>query len=99
MPVEVAGHPGPYSILVARRLVRCIDDAASTEVILWAPEDGRPERVGQYRDVDGMRIDPGLVGDAQVFRTWGWSIALIVSEDLKEALERIHATGVRFTEV
>ncbi len=80
-------------------LIRCIDDEASEEVIRWTPEDGRPDRVGQYRDVDGMRIDPPQVGDAQVFRTWGWSIALIVSEDIKLALERIRATGVRFTPV
>ncbi|RKH14133.1 hypothetical protein D7X74_20580 [Corallococcus sp. CA047B] len=99
VPVVIPGNPEPYSILVASRLIRCIDDAASSEVIRWTPEDGRPERVGQYRDVDGMRIDPGQVGDAQVFRTWGWSIALIVSEELKHALERIHAKGVRFTEV
>lgn len=99
VPVEVQGHAEPCAILVATRLVRCIDDEASEEVIRWTPEDGRPDRVGQYRDVDGMRIDPTQVGDARVFRTWGWSIALIVSEDIKLALERIRATGIRFTEV
>ncbi|MFP2897788.1 imm11 family protein [Corallococcus sp. 4LFB] len=97
--VNVQGHAEPYFILVATRLIRCIDDAASEEVIRWTPQDGRPDRVGQYRDVDGMRIDPTQVGDARVFRTWGWSIALIVSEDIKLALERIRATGTRFTEV
>ncbi|RKH12926.1 hypothetical protein D7V97_07020 [Corallococcus sp. CA053C] len=97
--VEIRGHSKPHSILVATRLIRCIDDAASDEVIYWTPQDGRPDRVGQYRDVDGMRIDPAKVGDAQVFRTWGWSIALIVSEDIKSALERIPASGVRFVEV
>nr|WP_253909080.1 DUF1629 domain-containing protein [Corallococcus exiguus] len=99
VPVAVQGHEEPYAILVATRLIRCIDDEASEEVIRWKPQDGRPDRVGQYRDVDGMRIDPAQVGDAQVFRTWGWSIALIVSEDIKIALERILATGMRFTEV
>ncbi|RKG82952.1 hypothetical protein D7W79_01145 [Corallococcus exercitus] len=99
VPVDVREHVGPYSILVATRLIRCIDDEASEEVIRWTPQDGRPDRVGQYRDVDGLRIDPTQVGDAKVFRTWGWSIALIVSEDIKRALERIRATGMRFTEV
>ena len=99
VPVAVQGHEEPYAILVATRLIRCIDDEASEEVIRWKPQDGRPDRVGRYRDVDGMRIDPAQVGDAQVFRTWGWSIALIVSEDIKLALERIRATGIRFTEV
>jgi hypothetical protein len=46
-----------------------------------------------------MRIDPSMVGDAKVFRTWGWHIALIVSEEIKDALERIGATGVKFKEV
>ncbi|RKG55516.1 hypothetical protein D7X30_27180 [Corallococcus sp. AB011P] len=99
VPVAVLGHAEPYFILVATRLIRCIDDEASEEVIRWAPQDGRPDRVGQYRDVDGMRIDPAQVGDVQVFRTWGWSIALIVSEDIKHALERIRASGIRFTKV
>jgi hypothetical protein len=39
------------------------------------------------------------VGDAKVFRTEGWTLALIVSEDIKQALERIKATGVKFTPV
>ncbi|RYZ15461.1 MAG: hypothetical protein EOO70_06775, partial [Myxococcaceae bacterium] len=46
-----------------------------------------------------MRIDPTKAGDAKVFRTWGWTIALIVSEDIKEALERAGVTGMKFKEV
>jgi len=46
-----------------------------------------------------MRIDTAQVGNAKVFRPWGWSIALIVSEDIKQALERIKATGVKFAPV
>jgi hypothetical protein len=34
-----------------------------------------------------------------VFRTLGWPIALIVREDIKDALEGIGATGTRFQEV
>ncbi|NVI96995.1 hypothetical protein HV824_02505 [Myxococcus sp. AM009] len=98
-PVDVAGQAEPYFILVATRLIRCIDDNASTEVRYWQPEDGRPEKVGEYRGVSGMRIDPAKVGGAKVFRTWGWSIALIVSEDIKEALERAGVTGCYFKEV
>lgn len=99
LPAEVEGHPDQYCLLVATRLVRCIDDVASEEVLHWTPEDGRPEKVGQYRDVAGMRIHPAQVGDAQVFRTWGWSIALIVSERIRLALEHAKATGLRFREV
>ena len=99
LPVDISGQPDAFCILVATRLIRCIDDKASEEVEYWVPEDGRPEKIGQYRDVYGLRIDPSKVGDAKLFRTWGWSIALIVSEELKEALERIGATGMKFKQV
>lgn len=96
LPVELEGHPEQYLILNATRVVKCIDDQASEEVRYWKPEDGRPEKTGQYRAVYGMRIDPSRVGNAKVFRTWGWTVALIVSEELKEALEGIGATGMKF---
>ncbi|NTX08592.1 imm11 family protein [Myxococcus sp. CA040A] len=99
LPVAIQGEMEQFLILVATRLARCIDDAACREVERWTAEDEQPEKVGQYRDISGLRIDPRKVGDAKVFRTWGWSIALIVSEEIKVALEQFGATGVRFTEV
>ena len=99
IPADIDSQPDPFCIFVATRLLRCIDDQRSTEVRYWKPEDGRPEKTGQYRSVYRLRIDPSQVGDAKIFRTWGWDIALIVSEEIKEALERIGATGMRFKEV
>ncbi|MBZ4421585.1 imm11 family protein [Myxococcus sp. RHSTA-1-4] len=99
IPVDVQGQPDQYLILVATKLIRCIDDKASEEVRYWEPEHGQPERVGDYKSVKGMRIDPTKVGDARVFRTWGWNLAIIVSEDIKTALERAKTTGATFTEV
>ena len=98
LPVNIKGGAGEYSVLVATRLIRCIDDKASTEVQVWKPEDGRPDKVGQYRGVIGMRIDPMKVGGFQVFGTWGWSDALIVSEHIKLVLERAKVTGADFEE-
>ncbi|QDE72173.1 imm11 family protein [Myxococcus xanthus] len=97
--VDLQGQPDQYLILVATQLIRCIDDHATREVLYWKPEDERPEKLGQYRSVAGLRIDPTKVGGAKVFRTWGWPIALIVSEDLKVALEQSGATGMKFTPV
>ncbi|MCE9668560.1 hypothetical protein LY474_12125 [Myxococcus stipitatus] len=99
VPVDIEDTPEQYLLLVATKLIRCIDNAASREVQVWGPEDGRPEKVGQYRSVAGMRIDRTLVGGAQVFRTWGWEIALVVSEPIKRALEAAKATGAGFEEV
>jgi hypothetical protein len=99
IPAQVEGHAGPYFILNALRIIRCIDDARCEEVRYWKPEDGQPEKVGEYRVVAGMRIDPTKVGDARLFRPWGWTVALLVSEDLKQALEHEGITGTRFIEV
>ncbi|NVJ21872.1 MULTISPECIES: imm11 family protein [Myxococcus] len=97
-PVEL-DSPEQHFILNATRLVKCIDDTASEEVRYWTPEDGLPEKVGTYASVAGMRIDPIQVGSAKVFRTWGWTVALVVSEEIKEAMERAGITGAKFTDV
>ncbi|MFL5358537.1 imm11 family protein [Archangium sp.] len=99
LPAQVEGHSGPYFILNTLRVIRCIDDARCEEARYWKPENGQPEKVGEYRVVSGMRIDPAQVGDARIFRPWGWPVALIVSEDLKQAMEAEGITGTRFIEV
>jgi hypothetical protein len=99
IPAQVEGHSGPWFILNALRIIRCIDDARSGQVQHWKPEDNQPEKLGEYRVVSGMRVDPSKVGDSKVFRPWGWTVALIVSEEIKEALERTGVTGTRFKEV
>ncbi|AKQ63651.1 hypothetical protein A176_000563 [Myxococcus hansupus] len=98
LPVVIKGQPDQYLLLVATKLIRCIDEKAS-KVQFWKPEDGLPAKVGQYYAVDDLRIDTTKVGGAKVFRTEGWTQALIVSDDLKQALERARATGVKFTAV
>jgi hypothetical protein len=98
IPVEINDQPDQYLILVATRLIRCIDEKSS-RILLWTQEDGVPEKMGQYRDVRDMRIDKAKVGSAQVFRPEGWAGTLIVSEDIKDALERLGATGTKFEEV
>jgi hypothetical protein len=99
VPVAIEGQPDSFFILVSTQLIQCIDEQASRHIRKWTPEDGRPEKVGKYRNVRGMRINPSQVGDAKVFRPQGWAIALIVREDIKETLDRIGATGTTFEEV
>ncbi len=99
IPAQIEGHPDPWYILNALQIIRCIDDARSEEVQYWKPEDNRPEKLGQYRAVYGLRIDPTQVGNARIFRTWGWRVALIISEDLKVAMEAARISGTRFIEV
>ncbi|GMU06938.1 imm11 family protein [Corallococcus caeni] len=99
IPVDIEGQPEPYFLVVATRLIRCVDEAACLELLHYGPGDGLPARVGQYRSVRGLRIDPTQVGRARVFRPWGWPVTLVVSEAVKEALEKEGVTGARFTPV
>jgi hypothetical protein len=98
LSVQVDGQSEPYFILNVLRVIRCIDDARCEEVQYRRAEDGNPERVGQYRVVAGMRIDPSKVGDSHIFRPWGWTVALVISERLKHAMEEEGITGTRFIE-
>ena len=99
IPALVDGHTGPFFILNTLRTIRCIDDARCERAIHWQPEDGQPDKVGQYRTVMGMRIDPEKASGAHIFRTWGFYLGLIVSEELKLALEHERITGTRFVAV
>jgi hypothetical protein len=98
LPVDVEGQPDQYLVLVATRLIRCIDEQAS-RIRLWTHDDGAPHMVGRYASVRDMRIDKAKVGSAQVFRCEGWEGSLIVSGEIKDALAGMGATGTRFEEV
>jgi hypothetical protein len=98
IPADIEGQPDQYLVLVATRLIRCIDEEAS-EVSFWTPEHGVPDKVGQYMGVDRLRIDKRKVGNAKVFRPEGWEVVLIVSEEIKNAIEAMGVTGARFEEV
>jgi hypothetical protein len=98
IPVDVEGQPDQYLILVATRLIRCIDEKAS-RIELWTHEDRVPHKIGQYASVRDMRIDKAKVGSARVFRCEGWTGPLIVSGEIKDALELMGATGIRFEEL
>ncbi|MGZ3456967.1 MAG: imm11 family protein [Archangium sp.] len=99
IPVDVEGQTDPWFILNALQVIRCIDDARSKEVFYWLPEDNEPERVGEYRNVRGLKVDPTKIGDANIFRPWGWLVVLIVSERIKQAMEEEGITGTEFIEV
>ncbi|AKI99675.1 hypothetical protein ATI61_109131 [Archangium gephyra] len=99
IPAQVEGYAGPFFILNTLCTLRCIDDARCEEVQYFKPEDEQPEKVGEYKFIAGLRIDPTKVEGTRIFRPWGWTGSLIISEDLKQALEAERITGTRFIEV
>jgi hypothetical protein len=100
LPARIEGQVEQFFIVNVTRVLDCIDERGSRHVERYTDEDATlfADRIGEYKDVRGMRIDPTKVGGARVFRTWGW-VAIVVAEEIKQALERIGTEGVRFQEV
>lgn len=98
LPIEIAEQAG-MMVLNALRVVRCLDETRS-EFIKWTSHDHRAELAGQYRQVTRLALAPGTVpADAHFFRVEGWLVALVVSEMVKEAMERVGCLGAKFVQL
>jgi hypothetical protein len=97
--LDVAGEEATYRILVATRTVQCVDEEES-QFIKWGPSDGRPDKCGEYRMFTRLRLDPARVpSDTRVFRVWGWSQALIVTEPVAVVLKSCVPLGLKYEPV
>jgi len=98
LSVQVGGDIPCVAVNVHRH-VECLDEARSM-FTRWRPEDRRPDRLGEYRAVYKVILDPARIpSDAHMFRIAGWAPPVIVSEMLKEHIEASGATGPAFLEV
>ena len=97
-PARVNGHPEEFEIVNFLQARACVDEAAS-EFLKWTETGGRPDKIGHYRSITNLRIDPSKVDSLPAFRITGWHIALIVSEIVKIAFEMEAVTGVAFLPV
>lgn len=66
---------------------------------MWTEKDNYPEMLGNYKMISTIRIDPARTDGHHLFRIARWPLALLVSEDLKRALEGIPSLGVVFESV
>jgi hypothetical protein len=98
-PIEVEGAARPFYIINVTKCFKCVNEVNSQEVQLYTPGGAAAERVGTYRAIHGLRIDTSTIGNTRVFRIQGYPSALIVSEEIKNALERIGNLGVHFERV
>ncbi|MGE6756783.1 imm11 family protein [Corallococcus interemptor] len=98
-PIEISDTPERYYVVNATRRFKCIDEANCREVQIYPLDGAIPERAGEYRSIIGLRIDTSKIEDARVFRPMGWESTLIVSEEVKQGIERVGNTGVFFNRV
>ena len=99
--VRVVADPSLEELFIANavREITCIDEKRSTFTKWAVGNDVRPDKAGQYRNFVDLRIDPSLTEGADIFRPWGWHVALIVSERVKNAVEAVGARGTVFQSV
>lgn len=98
LPVEIPGHSN-FVVLNALRIVACLDEEHSMYT-KWTSMDHRSDLAGKYRMVTRLRLDPQRIpDDAHFFRVEDWKIALIVSEPVRLAMERVRCHGAKFVEV
>jgi hypothetical protein len=97
-PVTVGSTIPGFAILNVVSIQDCLDETKSN-VLKWKPEDARPDKVGQYRMVTNLTIDPQRTSGRNLFRVAGWKIALIVSEKIKAALDGSKELGIVFESV
>jgi hypothetical protein len=61
----------------------------------WPESAGRQDKIGRYRTILHLFIDPARVGPSFVFRPDGWRSALIISESVRKELTEEQLTGTR----
>jgi hypothetical protein len=91
-----------YSIANYLHIVDCLDRQRSRYQV-WTKEnllywEKRPYMLGTFRDVTKMVLDSAKIGSRPLFRLWGWTLTVIVREDIKRAIEEAGITGCLFAE-
>ena len=71
---------------------------------LWTKEnllfwEKRPHMLGKFRDVKRAVLNVNRIGEAPVFRLWGWETMIILREDIKARIEQTNIKGCLFTEL
>ncbi len=99
IPVTISGQSGML-VLNAIRLIRCVDESRSEFQKFTVDDEVRPDLAGQYRYISNLVLDRHAIPpDAHFFRVKDWEVALIVSETVKDAMQRVGCYGAEFTEL
>ncbi len=97
-PVTIGDGIDGFEVINVVGIVDCVDESR-TEVMKWTDRDGRPDKVGKYRMLTNLSIDPTRARDKHIFRIDDWEIALIVSEEMKSVMQQFEQLGIVFSSV
>lgn len=94
IPAVISSYPERYFVVNTLYEPDCIDERRTADARRYTAEDGHPDRIGQFKCATGMKIDPARAGGHDIFRPWGWAVAIVVSAKVADALRK---GGVRCT--
>lgn len=101
-PIEIADRPDRsvnYYIMKILHEVECVDLELS-EYDLWEVNNPiRPDKAGSFKAIYKLVVDTSRDIEWNIFRIKRFNIEIVVSEMLKEKLEKKSITGVKFKEV
>jgi hypothetical protein len=99
LPIAIDGIDEMHYVVHVWAHIRCLDEMASG-VRYWTEEDGRPEKVGKYRDVSRLVLrESALSAEVPMFRVAGWEVALVANESVISKLIRVGISGVTYLPV
>ncbi len=98
IPVTISDQRG-MMVLNALRVIQCVHELES-KFVKWTEHNHRPDKTGDYRYFDKLVLArQAIPQDAHFFRLKGYLIHLVVSETVKNAMERVGCYGAEFTEL
>jgi hypothetical protein len=108
LPLRIIRRDGPkevdgYYIANYLNVIDCLDRERSVYQV-WTKDnllfwEKRLQRLGTFRDVTKAVIDSKKIGDAPIFRLWGWEMMVVVRENVKQVIEEAGITGCMFREI
>jgi len=88
-----------YYIMSVPSVVKCIDEERSEFQKFEVNDPVRPDKAGEYRGFFKMVVNRQACESNSVFRVAGFDIEIIVSSEIKKALEKENVTGLKFKQV
>lgn len=99
IPVAISGVDDGFSIINVLQRIKCVDEEKSV-FEKWLPgNSARPDKAGEYKMIEKLRVEPVLAQGRHIFRLWGWSQAVVVSERVKEVVEAYGSADTVFIPV
>ena len=85
-----------FYIMAVPKELECINEEESEFTKFEVNDPVRPDKAGEYRGFFKMAVNPEKCAGFNMFRIKGFSIAIVVSEEVKQKLKSAGVLGTQF---